>query len=67
MKQITKEGVANLLKTHHQHWCRAYFDVEVKCDIVDNNVSETFNKWILDARHQSLISMLDEIRVRVIP
>jgi hypothetical protein len=34
--------------------------------MVDNNLSEYFNSWILDARHKPIISMLEEIREKVI-
>ncbi|XP_065851814.1 uncharacterized protein [Euphorbia lathyris] len=35
-----------------------------KIDVVDNNMSETFNGWILAARHKTIISMLEEIRIK---
>ncbi|XP_050211451.1 uncharacterized protein LOC126661643 [Mercurialis annua] len=38
---------------------------EVKCDVIDNNLAETFNGWILDARGLPIISMLEVIRVQV--
>ena len=43
-------------------WCRAYFKTHSKCDIVENNMCETFNSWILAARHKSIITMLEDIR-----
>ncbi|KAF3655020.1 putative TMV resistance protein N-like isoform X1 [Capsicum annuum] len=41
---------------------RAYFKKHCKCDIVENNMCETFNSWILTARHKSIITMLEDIR-----
>ena len=32
---------------------------------MDNNIAEAFNGWILDAKFKSIVSMLEEIRVRV--
>ncbi|KAG6407872.1 hypothetical protein SASPL_130872 [Salvia splendens] len=37
-----------------------------KCDSVDNNMAETFNGWILDARCKPIISMLEDIRVQFV-
>ncbi|KAG5568369.1 hypothetical protein H5410_064612 [Solanum commersonii] len=33
--------------------------------MVDNNFIESFNAWILEARHMPIIKMLEEIRVKV--
>ncbi|XP_047270329.1 uncharacterized protein LOC124899481 [Capsicum annuum] len=44
---------------------KLYFNTEVKCDSVDNNMSEYFNGWILAARHKTIITMLEEIRVKM--
>ena len=43
-------------------WCRAYFKTHFKCDIVENNMCETFSSWILAAKHKSIITMLEDIR-----
>nr|XP_018628586.1 uncharacterized protein LOC108946273 [Nicotiana tomentosiformis] len=34
--------------------------------MVDNNFTESFNSWILEARQQPIVKMLETIRVRVI-
>ncbi|XP_075074387.1 uncharacterized protein LOC142161992 [Nicotiana tabacum] len=44
---------------------KAFFKDWSKCDSVENNMCETFNNWILSARHKSIITMLEEIRVKV--
>ena len=33
--------------------------------MVDNNITESFNAWILGARTKPIISMLDDIRIKV--
>lgn len=48
----------------HQ-WTKALFTTESKCDVVDNNMCETYNGWILDARFKPIRSMLDDIRRQV--
>ncbi|WMV47622.1 hypothetical protein MTR67_041007 [Solanum verrucosum] len=46
-------------------WCRAYFDTQCKNVMVDNNFTESFNSWILEARQKPIIKMLEEIRVKL--
>ncbi|KAG5612230.1 hypothetical protein H5410_023511 [Solanum commersonii] len=54
------------LQRRQQFWkCKVYFNTEVKCDSIDNNMSECFNAWILVARHKTIITMLEEIRVKM--
>jgi hypothetical protein len=68
LKKLNKLGngsVAELLETPPHTWCRAYFSTRCKCDVVDNNMAETFNAWILEARQKPIISMLEDIRVMV--
>jgi len=55
----------NLMYYNINFWCKVYFNTEVKCDSVDNNMSECFNAWILAARHKTIITMLEEIRVKM--
>ncbi|KAG5584900.1 hypothetical protein H5410_045334 [Solanum commersonii] len=49
-----------------KYWCKVYFNTQVKCDSVDNHMSECFNAWILAARHKIIITMLEEIRVKML-
>ncbi|KAK8556419.1 hypothetical protein V6N13_064448 [Hibiscus sabdariffa] len=51
----------DLLEIPPLHWSRAYFTGTSKCDVVDNNLAEAFNAWIVDARCP-IISMMEEIR-----
>ncbi|XP_019178873.1 PREDICTED: uncharacterized protein LOC109174035 [Ipomoea nil] len=55
----------DLNKYPMQLWCKAFFKDEVKCDLVDNNLSEAFNKTLLKARSKNIIPMLEDIRVFV--
>ncbi|XVE54582.1 hypothetical protein DITRI_Ditri03aG0093200 [Diplodiscus trichospermus] len=52
------------MKYPSQTWCRAYFTAKSKCYMVDNNISECFNSWILGARHKPIITMLKDIRIQ---
>ncbi|XP_019161425.1 PREDICTED: uncharacterized protein LOC109158062 [Ipomoea nil] len=66
LKGLEKIDVAarvDLEKYPMQFWCKAYFKEDVKCDTVDNNLSEAFNKTLLNARSKFIIPMLEDIRV----
>ncbi|XP_075108831.1 uncharacterized protein LOC142180683 [Nicotiana tabacum] len=65
LSMLGKNIVDDLLYYNKETWCKVYFNVEVKCDAVDNNIAESFNAWILDARHKTIIIMLEEIRVKM--
>jgi hypothetical protein len=61
----TREGAQAILNTHPQHWSRAWFRLGSNCDSVDNNICESFNKWIIEARFFPIITMLETIRRKV--
>ena len=68
LQELDKLGdgiIQDLLCYPHQSWCRAYIRTMTKCDIVENNMSEMFNGWILDVRFKSIITMLEEIRKKI--
>uniref|UniRef100_A0ACD5V3Z7 Uncharacterized protein n=1 Tax=Avena sativa TaxID=4498 RepID=A0ACD5V3Z7_AVESA len=51
-----------MMKTEPAHWSRAFFPVGSKCESVDNNLCESFNHAIVDARFYPVISMQEKIR-----
>ncbi|KAK9024849.1 hypothetical protein V6N11_064755 [Hibiscus sabdariffa] len=55
----------DLLMTLVECWSKAYFKGTSKCDVVDNNMAEAFNGWIIEARCKPIITMLEEIRIMV--
>lgn len=62
---VSEKAAKELISYPRQKWCRAYFETKSKNEMVDNNFTESFNKWILEARHKPIIKMLEEIRVKV--
>ncbi|KAM5570015.1 hypothetical protein ABKV19_017171 [Rosa sericea] len=48
-----------------KHWCRAFFNTTSNCDIMDNNLCEIFNSWIVDARKKPPVSMFEDIRLKL--
>ena len=65
LAQYTPAGAQAIMRTHPQHWSRAYFRLGTNCDSVDNNLCESFNKWIVEARFYPIITMLETIRRKV--
>ncbi|OIT26364.1 hypothetical protein A4A49_26509 [Nicotiana attenuata] len=59
-----KISVEHLMKYPPESWSRAYFDTVRKNYSVDNNLTESFNSWIKEARFKPIIKMLEEIRVK---
>ncbi len=65
LAEETVDGAAAIMRTDPHHWSRAWFRLGSDCDSVDNNISESFNKWIIEARCLPLISCLENIRQNV--
>lgn len=69
IEELEKLGtgiVEDLFEYPMHQWVKAFFPLEFpQCDVVDNNLAETYNGWILEARCKPIISMLDEIRQKV--
>ncbi|KAG5629524.1 hypothetical protein H5410_001241 [Solanum commersonii] len=65
MKKLGKECLDDLLWFNLDTWCNKYFQDYSKCDVVDNNMAESFNAWILPVRYKTIITMLEEIRVKM--
>ena len=65
MKEVKRGGmdVEELLERWPiSGWCETYFNDVVKCHVIDNNIYETFNGVILEARSKLIITMLEVIR-----
>ncbi|XP_031398388.1 uncharacterized protein LOC116208951 [Punica granatum] len=63
LHKMSPQAYEDLLERPNlKHWCKAFFNPMVKCDIVDNNLCEAFNGRILEARCKSIYSMLEDIR-----
>ncbi|CAH9125380.1 unnamed protein product, partial [Cuscuta epithymum] len=64
MGKVSKKAAESLVWYPPSRWCRAYFSRRCHSQMVDNNITESFNSWILEARHKPIISMLEEIRTK---
>ncbi|KAH0694033.1 hypothetical protein KY285_021130 [Solanum tuberosum] len=65
LAQLGKDISNDLVNFNPNRWSKAQFRTSSKCDSVDNNMAESFNVWVLGARHKTIISMLEEIRKKV--
>ncbi|KAK4394555.1 hypothetical protein Sango_1609800 [Sesamum angolense] len=54
-----------LKKISPEHWARSFFPVHSKYDILVNNLCESFNNYILEARDKPIISMFEWIRTKL--
>ncbi|KAH7846311.1 hypothetical protein Vadar_012400 [Vaccinium darrowii] len=63
MKQIDANAYNWLSDRPPVHWSRSHFSSYSKCDILLNNLSESFNSCILGARDQPIVGMLESIRL----
>ncbi|XP_010480802.1 PREDICTED: uncharacterized protein LOC104759589 [Camelina sativa] len=52
----------DLLKTDPKTWCRSFFSYHSSCEDVCNNLYESFNRTIKDARKLPVLNMLEEVR-----
>ncbi|XP_015064661.1 uncharacterized protein LOC107009853 [Solanum pennellii] len=66
IKEVNGEAGQDLIhKYPPKAYCRAYLDTVCKNQAVDNNFTESFNAWILEARYKPIIGMLEDIRVKI--
>ncbi|PPD91277.1 hypothetical protein GOBAR_DD11795 [Gossypium barbadense] len=47
------------------HWSRSHFSVKSHSDMLVNNLSECFNKVILEARGKPILTMMETIRTNI--
>ncbi|MFQ6649879.1 hypothetical protein Gotur_022719 [Gossypium turneri] len=65
LEKKDKDAYDNLTKKSPKMWTRAFLGTTCKSDIVDNNLYETFNSSIIEARFKSIIRMLEDIRTKM--
>ncbi|XP_031095153.1 uncharacterized protein LOC115999443 [Ipomoea triloba] len=64
--RIVDEGAfAWLADKHPSEWSRSHFTTTPHCDILVNNISESFNAMILEARENPVINCLELIRKKL--
>lgn len=61
IKSFSEDTFKYLDEVDPKGWSRHAFRRDIKCDILLNNIAESFNSWIKDAREQPILSMLELI------
>lgn len=65
MKAESKDAWAWLSKIPVSAWARHVMDTNCKTDLVVNNLSEVFNRFILDVRNKPIVTMIDGFRTKL--
>ena len=65
LSQLGEDISNDLVKFNPNRWSKAQFRTFSKCDSVDINMAKNFNALVLGARHKTIISILEEIRKKV--
>ncbi|XP_008239616.1 PREDICTED: uncharacterized protein LOC103338208 [Prunus mume] len=63
MKQEDEEAGKWLSQRLAKNWSRSHFNTRFKCDLLLNNLCESFNSAIIDVRDQSFLTCLERIKV----
>jgi len=65
MKKLSDEAHDDLLKVDPKLWSISHFSTRALCDDLTNNICESFNNYISEARDKPIISMLEWIRLKL--
>lgn len=62
LKQLDQKAWSWLMGVPPKSWCKHAFSFYPKCDVLMNNIAESFNATILSARDKPILSMAEWIR-----
>lgn len=62
MKILGRNNFDDLLWYNMKIWCKKCFQENNKYDVVDNNMTKSFDTLILHARFKIIITMIEDIR-----
>ncbi|XP_057775820.1 uncharacterized protein LOC130994774 [Salvia miltiorrhiza] len=65
MRKENEQAYLDFMEREPAKFCKAFISTHCKCDMVDNNISETFNGYIVKSRGKHIITMCEEIRCYV--
>ncbi|KAG8493248.1 hypothetical protein CXB51_010730 [Gossypium anomalum] len=54
-----------LKKKNPTHWSRSHFSIRSHSDMLVNNLFESFNKMILEARGKPILTMMETVRTKI--
>ena len=65
LKDLDVKAWEYLTDINPTKWSKSHFSSRALCDCLANNLSESFNTMILEARDKPILAMLEWIRVRL--
>ncbi|XP_019196245.1 PREDICTED: uncharacterized protein LOC109190237 [Ipomoea nil] len=63
LKEENDKAAEWLAARDPRHYCRAFFSTFPKCDMLLNNLCESWNSTILSLRDKPILTMVDKIRI----
>ncbi|XP_073225673.1 uncharacterized protein [Cicer arietinum] len=63
LRKVNKEAYKYLLKIPPRFWSKSRFSFNSKCDVLVNNMSETFNSVIIGPRGKPIVTMFEDIKL----
>ena len=63
LKDVNERAYNWLASKNPSEWSKSHFKESVKCDMLLNNVCESFNGAILDARDKPIVTLLESLRL----
>ena len=66
MENLNHVAIAGFKGANPKVFCRAFLKTDTKADVIVNNLAETFNGYIINARTKHLIYILEDIRTTLI-
>ncbi|KAH6811699.1 hypothetical protein C2S51_025461 [Perilla frutescens var. frutescens] len=61
LKTENEAAYTNFIEREPQRFCKSFISTLRSCGMIDNNISETFNGFIVKAMEKHLIDMLEDI------
>lgn len=62
LNQLNKVTHNRLIAIPTKYWTNHARSAHFKCDMLLNNISESFNSYIMEGRRKSILSMFEMIR-----
>lgn len=62
MEAYCPDNAKYLSELGKEQWTRSHFSSHSKCDLLCNNICESWNKYVMEARDKPIITMLEMIR-----
>ncbi|MFQ6635488.1 hypothetical protein Gotur_010293 [Gossypium turneri] len=65
LKNTNQHAYDWLKEKNPTHWSRSHFSIRSQSDMLVNNISECFNKVILEARGKPILTMMETIKIKI--